>query len=145
LRKTATFLGAIIDRELRWKEQGDKMVAKGQAWIAQIQRITRMMKGASPGLIRRLYIAVAIPVFSMHLVSGTRTGQVGGTALVRRLITVQRKAAMVVTGAMRTTVTDTLDAHVNLLPVPILIDKVRARAALRLATIPSSDPLYPHI
>jgi hypothetical protein len=37
--ETATFLGVKIDRELRWRAQGDRVVAKGQAWVAQIQRI----------------------------------------------------------------------------------------------------------
>jgi hypothetical protein len=140
-------LGVIIDRELRWKEQGDRMVAKGQAWVAQIQRIARMTRGASPELIRRLYVAVAIPqIFyaaDVCLVAGPRTGKFVGAAIVRRFVTVQRKAA--ITGAMRTTATDTLNAHANLMPVSVLINKVRARAALRLATIPTSHPLSTHV
>jgi hypothetical protein len=106
------------------------MVAKGQVWVAQIQRIARMTRGASPELIRRLYVAVAIPrIFyaaDVCLVAGPRMGKIGGAALVRRLGAIQWKAAMAITGAMRTTATDTLDAHANLMPVPVLIDKVRA-------------------
>jgi ribonuclease HI len=148
-KATATFLGVEIDRELRWKEQGDKMVAKGQRWVAQIHRIARVTKGVPPALIRRLYTAVAIPkIFyaaDVCLVAGSRKGKVGGSGLVARLTTIQRRAAICITGAMRSTATDILDAHANLLPIPVLIDRIRARAALRMATVPTSHPLFKHV
>src|ERR1700690_1244517 len=40
------------------------------------------------------------------------------------------------------TAADVLDVHANLLPMGVLIDKVRCRAALRLATLPRSHPLF---
>jgi ribonuclease HI len=148
-KNTATFLGMTIDREIRWKEQGDKMVAKGQNWVAQIQRIARVKTGIPPTLMRRLYISVAVPrIFygaDVCLVAGSRRGRVGGASVVAKLTTIQRRAAIAITGAMRSTATDVLDAHANLMPVPVLIDKVRAQAALRLATLPESHPLAKHV
>ena len=147
--QTATFLGVKIDRELRWHEQGDRMVAKGQAWAAQIQRLARVTKGVPPTLLRRLYLAVAVPriyyTADVCLVAGSRKGPIGGAGLVARLTTIQRKAAIAITGAMRSTATDVLDAHANIMPVKVLIDKIRARATLRLATLPASHPLAPHV
>ena len=35
--------------------------------------------------------------------------------------------------------------HANLLPIPLLLDKIQFHAASRLATLPSSHPLYPII
>jgi ribonuclease HI/endonuclease/exonuclease/phosphatase family metal-dependent hydrolase len=145
----ATFLGVRIDRELRWREQGDAMVAKGQAWAAQIQRIARVKKGVPPSLLRRLYLAVAVPKIyyaaDVCLSAGAPGKRVGGAGLIARLTTVQRKAALAITGAMRSTATDTLDAHANIMPVAVLIDKIRARAALRMATLPRSHPLFTHV
>jgi ribonuclease HI/endonuclease/exonuclease/phosphatase family metal-dependent hydrolase len=144
-----TFLGVRIDRELRWKAQADRMVAKGQAWVAQIHRIARVTRGVSPLLIRQLYLAVAIPrIFyaaDVCLVAETRKGRVGGAGLIARLSSIQRKAAIAITGAMRSTATDSLNAHANLFPIPVLIDKLRARAALRMATLPKTHPLFKHI
>ena len=146
---TATFLGVRIDQELRWKAQGDKIVAKGQAWVAQIRRIARTSGGVAPALIRRLYSSVAIPrIFyaaDAFLVAGTRGGQPGGAGMVAKLMAIQRKAAIAITGALRTTAADTLNMHANLLPIPCLIDKLRACAALRMATLPTSHPLAKHI
>ena len=36
-REHTIFLGVAIDKELRWKAQGARAIAKGQAWAAQIQ------------------------------------------------------------------------------------------------------------
>jgi hypothetical protein len=46
-----------------------------------------------------------------------------------------------ITGAMKTTATDVLDIMANLIPFYLLVDKHQHRAALRLATLPTSHPL----
>ncbi|KAJ7795979.1 hypothetical protein B0H14DRAFT_3495314 [Mycena olivaceomarginata] len=45
-------------------------------------------------------------------------------------------------GALWSTPTDILDVYAHLLPVEYLVDKVRAGAALRLATHPATNPLH---
>lgn len=69
-------------------------------------------------------------------------GSVGAAA---KLAKVQRMAVIHITGAMRTTARDVLDAHADLLPMDLLIDKHCFWEALRLATLPKSHPLFPHI
>jgi ribonuclease HI len=117
--------------------------------VAQIQRIARVTRGVPSHLIRRLYLAVAIPrilyAADVSLVSGHRRRGAGSRAVVSKLASIQRKAALAITGAMRSTATDVLDAHANLLPMSVLIDKIHCRAALRLATLPPSHPLHRHI
>ena len=63
-------------------------------------------------------------------------------AVVKQIATVQRRAALMITGGMASSPADALDAHANLLPVPLLIDRVLQRAALHFATLPSTHPLY---
>jgi hypothetical protein len=46
---------------------------------------------------------------------------------------------------MSTTATDTLFAHANLPPIPILLCQHYSQAALRMATLPPSHPLHKHI
>ena len=77
-REVITFLGLKIDRTLRWKEQGNHIVAKGLKWVAQIQCIAKASKGVSPKLIRRLYISVAIPRIFYAADVCFVTGQSGG-------------------------------------------------------------------
>jgi hypothetical protein len=149
------FLGVRIDRELRWKEQGAHAIAKGQDWVARMGRLARVSRGVAAPLMRRLYIAVALPrilyAADTFLNPGTtrknraNKGERGGSAIRTKLATIQRRAAILITGAMRTTATDVLDAHANLMPMNVLIDKVRCRAALRLATLPRAHPLFPFV
>jgi hypothetical protein len=44
-------------------------------------------------------------------------------AIVNKLTAIQKQAAIMITGAMRTTATDVLDTMANLLPLQLLIDK----------------------
>lgn len=50
-----------------------------------------------------------------------------------------------ISGAMRTTATDVLEAHCDMLPFALLVDKLCHRAALRLCTLPKSHPLAKHV
>lgn len=59
-----------------------------------------------------------------------------------KLRTIQRRAALVITGALASTPTDVLDVYANLLPVKYLVEKARHSAALRLATLARTHPLH---
>jgi hypothetical protein len=61
---------------------------------------------------------------------------------MNKLATIQRRAAIMIMGAMKTTATDVIEVMANLLPFHLLIDKHRHRAAMRLATLPRSHPLH---
>jgi hypothetical protein len=125
------------------------MIKKGKAWVAQVQRIAKVTRGVPPHLIRRLYLAVAVPKImyaaDICFESSRTVGGAGSTTVVAKLAAVQRKAAIAITGTMKTTATDVLDAHANLLPMQLLVEKMRARAAIRMATLPKSHPLEQHI
>ena len=47
-----------------------------------------------------------------------------GRAIINKLATIQRRAAIMITGAIKTTATDTLDVMANLLPFHLLVDKI---------------------
>ncbi|KAF5317581.1 hypothetical protein D9619_013186 [Psilocybe cf. subviscida] len=64
-----------------------------------------------------------------------------GRSIVTKLAAVQRRAALAITGGMRSSPGDTLDVLANLLPFPVLLQQHRLQAALRLASLPSSHPL----
>ncbi|ETW79491.1 hypothetical protein HETIRDRAFT_428025 [Heterobasidion irregulare TC 32-1] len=68
----------------------------------------------------------------------------GSKGMIEKLARVQRQAAIHITGAMRTTATDILDAHADLLPFSLLVDKKCHDEATRLATLADEHPLYRH-
>ena len=63
-------------------------------------------------------------------------------AIVTKLASVQRHAALMITGAMKTTTTDATEVMANLIPFSLLVDKYRQCTAIRLATLPPSHPLH---
>jgi len=50
-----------------------------------------------------------------------------------------------ITGALRSTLTDMIDACVDMIPFHLLVKKITHRAATRLATLPWSHPLESHV
>ncbi|KAF8526480.1 hypothetical protein JB92DRAFT_3108284 [Gautieria morchelliformis] len=125
------FLGVIMDQELRFRQQVHHALMKGDAYINQYKRLTKQTKGTTAKHMRKYYLAVAIPrmlyaadIFLIPEYEHTK----GTQGHINKLAQVQRQAALTITGAMRTTATDTLDAHANLLLFPLLVTKVIHRA-----------------
>ena len=148
--RSAKYLGVYFDQHLSWAAQHAHVIEKGSKWAAQIRRATRASWGLSPKYARRLYISVAIPkvLYGADIwyppVSGPKAGpkRQGSVKMIKGLTTIQRAAAIAITGGLRTSPTDALDAHANLLPTDLMIDKWCHRAALRLASLPPEHPLH---
>jgi len=149
-KTSVKFLGIHVDQTLRWKEQCASALAKGQDWLIQFGRLAKTSRGVATQHVRRLYVAIALPrmlyaadiFLTPHRRSQNPNARKSGRAVINKLGAIQRKATVMITGAMRTTATDVLDVHTDLLPFHLLVDKHRQRAALRLATLPESHPLH---
>jgi hypothetical protein len=85
-----------------------------------------------PRRLRQLYNTVAIPAFTyaadiwftnIHRPAGG-SKSLGSVKVVTKLGPVQCRVAKLITGALSTTVGDTLEAHANLLPIDLLLRKV---------------------
>jgi ribonuclease HI len=116
----------------------------------QIRRTTAPSWGLTPKHARRLYITVAIPrilyaidVWGIQFKRGA-TPQTAGkiTESNNKLMLVQRAGTLAITGGLRTSPTDMLDAHAFTLPLHLEIEKHLFRSAIRLATLPPEHPLH---
>lgn len=147
---THKFLGVMLDQELWWHAQVDYAVVKGIAHVMQIQRLSTMTKGIPMRLMHQLYHAVAIPKmlyaadmwFTPAFRDGSDVPQRGSLGVVKRRTTVQRIALLAITGAMRSTATDILEVHANVLPMTLLLQNICHRAIVRLSALPKSHPLH---
>ena len=154
-QRSCKFLGVIIDKELRFKEHAAYAIAKGTKYVLASGRMSRTTKGLKGRLMKRLFEAVAIPkmlyaidTWGTELLRkgrGKREKGWGARGFAKQINKVQRLAAILITGGMRTTATDTLLAHADLLPTILLIRKHCHRAALRMATLPSNHPITKHV
>ena len=144
------YLGVIIDRNLNWKAQQAYAVEKGAKWTAQIRRLTRPSWGITPKYAKQLYISVALPrILYAADVWCTPTScehpgpkALGSAKVTKQISSVQRAGALAITGGLRSSPTDALDASAFLLPTPSTISKWCHRAYTRLAMLPKEHPLF---
>jgi hypothetical protein len=66
---------------------------------------------------------------------------IGAVGFVSKLASVQCITVLQLTGALRTMVMDMLNAHVDILLVKLLVNKVSIRCVLRLTWLPSPHSL----
>lgn len=108
------------------------MAASVTRWLLQFRWLIRASTGVRSKLMRQLYLAVALPKITYGLevwyvppskpVGATRnTGSVG---TLRELQKLQRIATLAITGGLRTTATDLIDAHAGVLPMELALLKV---------------------
>jgi ribonuclease HI len=143
-------LGVIIDPKLRWTNHHQKVISRATRWSHQVSRLSRMSGGIPPSRMRQLYNTVAIPAFTYAAdiwftgirVAPSRLKRIGSVSLAKKLSSVQRRVAKLITGTLDTAAGDVLEAHSNLLPIDLLFDKILFRAATRLASLPPQHPLY---
>jgi len=144
------YLGVLIDRNLNWKAQQAYAVEKGAKWTAQIRRLTRPTWGITPKYAKRLYISVALPrvLYAADVwctpTSGEHPGPkaVGSAKVTKQIASIQRAGALAITGGLRSSPTDALNASAYLLPATSTINKWCHRAYTRMATLPQEHPLF---
>ena len=94
--------------------------------------------------MRKYYLTVAVPrmlyAADVFLVPEMLWSK-GTKGVITKLNWARRQAVLLITGVLRSTATDILDVHANLLPFHLLMSQVVHRAATRLACLPDFHPL----
>jgi ribonuclease HI len=65
----------------------------------------------------------------------------GAQATIAKLASIQRKAAIKISGAMSTTAGDAAEIHAGLLPLQLYVSEAQHQAALRMSSLPKAHPL----
>jgi len=69
----------------------------------------------------------------------------GTKGAINKLGRIQRQVSLRIMGAMKSAPTDVIDTCADLLPFPLLINKIVHCAAMRLAMLTSPHPLMKHV
>ena len=150
LTQTYKYLGVIFDPKLTWRAHITKVIASATRWTQQLWRVSKTTGGLSPCRTRQLYNTVAVPAFTYasdiwyippykQAHSQKSSGSVADT---KSLQSIQGTASRYITGGIRGTAYDVLEAHANLPPIDLLFRKIQFRAATRICALPSRHPLY---
>src|ERR1700678_1772183 len=144
------YLGVQINARLQWKEQAQQAKANATKWILQSRRLTRPSTGVRAKLMRQLYLAVALPKITYGIdiwytpptkPSGY-TRNTGSAGALRGLQKIQRIATLAITGTLRTSPNDFVDAHSGVLPMELALIKACHTALVRSLTLLSTNPMH---
>jgi hypothetical protein len=130
--------------------KGQRTIANATKWLLQYRRLTKLSTGVSSRLMRRLYIAVAIPKiiygadtwYTPPTKPAGQTKNSGSAGALRNLQKVQRIATVAIAGVLRSSPTDLVDIHAGTLPIELTLLKVCHRAIARMLTLSYSHPLH---
>ena len=147
--KSVKYLGVYLDQHLSWKEQEVYATRKGATWAAQIRRVVRLDWGLTPKFARRMYTGVALPriLYAADVWAPPAYKKEQGTKPIAnkrfttRLASIQRSGTLAIVGGLRTSPTDTLCVHADVLPAHLELDKACHKAAVCMATLPHSHPI----
>ena len=146
-------MGVILDSKLAWKAQHERVREKAVKWTAAFKRFTRAASGIRMNEVRKLYNAVAVPKITYAAdmwfrpkksrgADRNRTDS-GPRLLTKRLESIQRNAAISITGALRTSPGDSTIVHANLTPLGTLLKEISLKGYARIATRPTAHPISP--
>ena len=145
------YLGVPFDPKLKWQVPLTNVIARAACWAQQLWRVTKTVGGLSPNKTRQLYRTVAIPALTYtsdiwyippfktaHSPKSYRS--VKDTQL---LCLIQGMATRYITGGIRDTAFDVLEAHANIPPIDLTFRIAQFHTASRISAIPLLHPLYP--
>ena len=107
-------LGVYLDTKLKWTTHHNHVLKRAIRWTALFRRMNRSTKGLSQKYARQLYLAVAIPRITYAAdvwyiptyEDPDKQRTAGMVGLTRKLNSIQRSAAIAITGALRTAAGD---------------------------------------
>ncbi len=143
-KDSAKHLGVYIDKRLTFKEHVEYAVGKGVKAAVVLMRVANTTTGMSHKFVRRLFIGLVVPRMEYALPvwhnpvregEGRRQGAVG---VARKLSKPQRLACKDMAVGLRSTSTDALDYHANVLPTHLCMNQAAYKFAARLCTVPCS-------
>jgi ribonuclease HI len=144
-------LGVILDSRLTWTAHHEKVRERAVKWTMAFKRFTRTASGMMMNEARKLYNAVAVPKITyaadlwFRSKKSTHTDRnppgFGPILLTRCLESIQRQAAISITGGLRTSPGDALIVHADLTPIGAQLKETCLKTYARLSTHPSTHPI----
>jgi len=135
------YLGFYFDRKLLFHEHVRFYSTKALSSVKAMKMLGSSTRGLPPREKRLLYRSCVLPIatygYWLWFFDGTQCKKA-----LSSLKTMQRKAAIWITGAFSTSPTGGVESLAGLIPVHLHLQKMAGRANYRAATISDSHPLW---
>ncbi|CAA7268136.1 unnamed protein product [Cyclocybe aegerita] len=134
------YLGFYFDHGLTFHEHIRYYATKAFTTVQAMHMLGNSTRGLSPKQQCLLYRSCVVPIamYGYHLWCFDGTCNKGAMNQLKRM---QRKAALWITGAFRTSPTGSLEALAGLIPVHLMLKKLATCAVYRVATLSDTHPL----
>ena len=147
---TYKYLGILLDSSLNWKAQAQRATANATKWILQFRRLTKPTSGINLKLMWQLYMSVMLPKITYGLNTwytppdkqANQNRNSGSVTILRNLQKIQCMAVLAMTGTLRSSPNDYIDAHANLLPLELALSKACYNTVICYHTLPESNPIH---
>ncbi|CAA7270660.1 unnamed protein product [Cyclocybe aegerita] len=134
------YLGFYFDHGLTFHEHVCYYATKAFTTVQAMRMLRNSTRGLSPKQRHLLYQLCVIPIatysYRLWYFDGAHN-----KGVMNQLKRMQRKAALWITGAFRTSPTGGLEALAGLIPVHLMLKKLAMRAVYRVATLSDTHPL----
>jgi hypothetical protein len=137
-----TILGLTFQSDLRWTKHAAKVTGKATRALSGLLHWGNRAWGFSYHSTRLLYTAGVLPIITYAIEAWLPlAGFRGVKGALSSFASLQRAAGLRITGALRSTSTEALDAEADLLPIHLQCAQAQAYAAVRWLTLPTTHPL----
>ncbi|CAA7270789.1 unnamed protein product [Cyclocybe aegerita] len=134
------YLGFYFDHRLTFHEHVRYYATKAFTTVQAMRMLGNSTRGLSPKQRRLLYRSCVVPIatygYRLWYFDGARN-----KGVMNQLKRMQRKAALWITGAFRTSPSGGLEALAGLIPVHLMLKKLAMRAVYHVATLSDTHPL----
>lgn len=142
--QSCRLLGVIFQETGQYHEHAADVAARATRSLGSLLQLGSRTWGHTYAVARKLYLAGIVPKFthaaSAWMPSKSSRGQARDTYLAQ-LEKVQRSAAVLITGAYRSSPNVALAHEASLLPVAEIFKQAHARQLIRLKSVPANHPL----
>ncbi|KAJ6020305.1 hypothetical protein N7499_003588 [Penicillium canescens] len=137
----AKYLGIWLDKQLSFNVHRKKLMAKAAGSLEALRGISGSTWGASLMSMRKLYQAVIVPqalwgISAWYCPAARQMPAWEMARLVNELIKLQKRAAILISGAFKSISTAALDIELFLLPMKLRLQQSIEECAIRILTGP---------
>ena len=125
------YLGVVLSKNFHFQKHINFAIAKGEKRALMLFKLLKINKALTFSNMCLIYNSVIIPAFSYAISLWFETAT--RSLYSSRLMALQRKCLLAISGCLRTTSTASLDLVTGVLPILIRLESLYARETLRIS------------
>lgn len=130
IEKEATYLGIILDKELRWHKHQQKVMNKAKKAVMICSRLGSGRWGCQSKIMLWMYNAIVKPIITYGAIVWSERMKFATAR--HQLGSIQRLACLTITGAMRSCPTAGMEALLDLIPIDLVLQQKAEETKLRI-------------